>query len=360
MTRSMPAGSTYDAALDALAAACDEVFLLPSASRGVVLVGATLRDPSRFGAGPEPLHAGGRGRSPEDARRGCLEELAERLILRAAGPAAWAPAETRRTADDRISHSGADGQGTAATATAMPCPIAPGGLGRASACAADPDTALQRARLELAERRAVAAWWSGARCAPAPAGPAQAALAEVFPPGPFGRRRWLLDLSPGADGTVIAALSTTSGGRGLVGGFAAAHTPEAAARRASEELCQMEAAAAMAWQRRGPEGAGALAPADRLWLARLEAPCPDWLAPDDTGTALPAEPASSGVVTRHLGLPGWPFHVVALSGAGGPPGPGLDDTGAAIAARAPVTRAVHAPAGEAGAATPLGTSRGRR
>jgi ribosomal protein S12 methylthiotransferase accessory factor len=136
--------------------------------------------------------------------------------------------------------------------------------------------------LELVERDAAALWWiGGQRGKPVAAdGPAMAEAVRLLGrlrQGTEERATWLLDIATDLDIPAIAAVSVDADGRGLSCGLAARLAPEAAARAAILEMCQMELALPVVEAKRRQRGEGALNAADRRHLARarrIDADCP--------------------------------------------------------------------------------------
>jgi ribosomal protein S12 methylthiotransferase accessory factor len=144
-------------------------------------------------------------------------------------------------------------------------PLAIPGAALSTGCAAGAsfEAAAARALLEVVERDAVALWWIGGRRARPLAGES-AAMAEavrllgVLREGGPERASWLLDLTTDLDIPCIAALSVdATRGTGLACGFAARLTPEAAARSAILEMCQMELGLLVALAKREERGPAA-------------------------------------------------------------------------------------------------------
>jgi ribosomal protein S12 methylthiotransferase accessory factor len=88
-------------------------------------------------------------------------------------------------------------------------------------------------------------------------------LLAILREGGRGRASWLLDLTTDLAIPCVAALSLAAGGKGLACGFAARPTPEAAARAAILELCQMELGLLVALAKREERGEAALNAVDR-------------------------------------------------------------------------------------------------
>jgi ribosomal protein S12 methylthiotransferase accessory factor len=155
-------------------------------------------------------------------------------------------------------------------------PLAIPGATLSTGCAAGAtfEAAAARALLELVERDAVALWWIGGRRA-RPLAAEDPAMAEavrllgVLRQGGTGRASWLLDLTTDLAIPCIAALSVdAASGDGLACGFAARLAPEAAARAALLEMCQMELAVLVALAKREERGPAALNDVDRRHLDR--------------------------------------------------------------------------------------------
>jgi len=154
-------------------------------------------------------------------------------------------------------------------------PLAVPGAALSTGCAAGAtfEAAAARALLEVVERDAVALWWIGGQRARPLAGES-AAMAEAA--GLLGllrqdsrvRASWLLDLTTDLGVPCIAAISVDASGTGLACGFAARLTPEAAARAAILEMCQMELALLVAQAKREDRGEAALNAVDRRHLDR--------------------------------------------------------------------------------------------
>jgi ribosomal protein S12 methylthiotransferase accessory factor len=154
-------------------------------------------------------------------------------------------------------------------------PLTIPGSALSTGCAAGPTfaAAAARALLELVERDAAALWWiGGQRPKPVPAD--GAAMAEAVPllgvlrQGERRRTTWLLDITTDLEIPCIAAVSVDAAGRGLSCGLAARIAPEAAARAAILEMCQMELSLPIVEAKRRERGDGALNAADRKHLAR--------------------------------------------------------------------------------------------
>lgn len=268
----------------ALADECDHVFRLRHlGAEEVCLVGAIYRRKSAT-SGPVNVFSGGRGHKFSDAFWGCLGELAERLTV-----AEWVPqvhdpyvshvsqvhpAWWRSSASDddktasslvtgwRVSQDGAanfpfvSGRGVSASSTGI-------SFGRTF------EVAVEGAVFEAIERNAVTRWWDTGIAAPRPRSECHLELVRVFPPGKdITRHRWLLDLTGPNGVPVIAAISCASNGEGLVVGVSAAKFDVEAARAASLELCQMEAAALIALSKSATNRGYQLNDSEKLWLER--------------------------------------------------------------------------------------------
>jgi len=177
---------------------------------------------------------------------------------------------------------------------------AAGGSAQSAGTAAGPtlEAATTAALFELIERDALALWWHGGQ--PPLQTPPQldVALAAAFGPDQDqGRRRWLLDLTTEIGVPVIAALSATPSGEGVVLGAAAGGTAFRAASAAARELAQMELAAAISVKKHKHLGAAALSSDDRIWVSRLGAHRLDCGAP-----FLPAGPQRGSAIDPVLDL----------------------------------------------------------
>ena len=249
----------------------ENVFVMRGPSvGGVNLVGGVIRS-AEFGlsnAYDDVISAGGRGFSLGQALDGCIYEAAERLSLldpaqRDAGDEITGinlvTDELVTRSRDAVFRRKSDGEANAAAPSSAGC-----ASGRTF------QAALASALLELAERDAVALWWFGGRPA-APVPRQRDALAACFPLQPAdGRRRWLLDLTCETGVSVIAAVSSTNTGEGVVVGAAADWRSDRAAHRAALELAQMEVGASLALTKSRLLGEGDLTSGDRLWLERLK------------------------------------------------------------------------------------------
>jgi ribosomal protein S12 methylthiotransferase accessory factor len=150
-------------------------------------------------------------------------------------------------------------------------------------CAAGPtfEAAAARALLELVERDAAALWWLGGQ-RPKPVAVDETAmqdavaLCHALRRGERRRATWLLDITADLDIPCMAAVSVDADGRGLCCGLAARLTPEAAARAAILEMCQMELAVPIVEAKRRERGDAALNEGDRKHLTRatrIDATC---------------------------------------------------------------------------------------
>src|SRR5262249_45373915 len=140
-------------------------------------------------------------------------------------------------------------------------PLTIPGTALSTGCAAGPtfETAAARALLELVERDAASLWWIGGQ-PPKPIAADAAAMAEAvrllrtLRQGECERTTWLLDITSDLEIPCIAAVSVDADGRGLSCGLAARIAPEAAARAAILEMCQMELALPIVEAKRGERG----------------------------------------------------------------------------------------------------------
>lgn len=279
-----------------LAGRCQEIFKLRHFGRPEIFLFGVILGARVFGPNqPAPIFAGGRGTTPRDAFIGCIDELAERLASRVWCPSRapdnlksivdlfpdWSRSMNIDVRNENPGNvTGKDLQ--TGDLVSFPWHGRSGLFGSSAGCAVASDlpTANQRAAYELIERDAVARWWFGQKTVPPPPSECQNALDGVFVPG-TGRRRWLLDLSTENNVPVIAAISTSRAGRGMILGAAAGSNYLSVATRASLELCQMEAAAHLASEKRKTLGVGSLTDVDRLWIQRLETSLPFHVHPDD-------------------------------------------------------------------------------
>lgn len=130
--------------------------------------------------------------------------------------------------------------------------------------------ALRSGLMELVERDAAALWWYGGEEARAVdpgierAPPFRDFLAAVRKDSI--RRVWFLDITGDIGVPVIAALSCEPDGTAVVAGYAADLTFDAALRRATLEMCQMELAQALSLRKVEMSGQGDLTTQDRLWI----------------------------------------------------------------------------------------------
>lgn len=268
----------------ALADTCKHVFQLPHlGAKSIYLVGSIyVRDPQK--TAHSVVFSGGRGHSFADAFFGCMGELAERLAyLNWDGQNSDPSAEHVALAcsDWWQSVAGGSTDETSVLVTGrrlrentfvnFPFSRSDGIFASSTGCsfAADLDTAIEGAALEVVERVAVQRWWYEGVAASQPNPICSVELARVFPPGQdISRHRWLLDLTGPDRIPVVAALSCNAHGEGLVMGVSAAKTDVDAARSASLELCQMEAAALMALAKRDQLGVDKLNPSETVWIER--------------------------------------------------------------------------------------------
>jgi ribosomal protein S12 methylthiotransferase accessory factor len=93
-------------------------------------------------------------------------------------------------------------------------------------------------------------------------------LLGILRQGERQRTTWLLDITTDLDIPCIAAVSVDAAGRSPSCGLAARLAPEAAARAAILEMCQMELALPVVEAKRRERGDGALNAADWNHLAR--------------------------------------------------------------------------------------------
>ena len=274
-------------AIFAIADQCEQIFILRhQANENICLVGAIMLANAPDKEQPQTVFSGGRGLDFTSAFCGCMEEMAERQAITnwkpdmADGklpaianlePKWWQDQIANKLAKQEFAIAGNRYEDQAPVA--FPWSRKDSLFNGSNGCAVGDSIpiAIERAALELAERHAVANWWVGGVAARNPAHEHYVQLFRVFSPGrQTTRHRWLLDLTCDNNIPVVAALSCASTGHGLIGGFAADKTMANAALRASMELCQMEAAADLAVDKRQQLGEDKLNDIDRLWLARLE------------------------------------------------------------------------------------------
>ncbi len=215
-----------------LAARCSRLIVLDRAAR---LFGAVYPPSGPQASSMHSIHAGGRGLSSRQAFESCMGELVERIAV---GTTPSFPHLNRQETT------------------------------RGSAAAISLEKGSEGALLEAVERASIRAWW-GSQTRHA-AVQDQRSLDRVFAGRPSARRRWLLDISlPGLPPT-IAALSSTADGGGIVVAASCSLDPATAAASASMELHQMEYGAAISLRRARISPPDELAPADQLWVDRLE------------------------------------------------------------------------------------------
>jgi ribosomal protein S12 methylthiotransferase accessory factor len=149
------------------------------------------------------------------------------------------------------------------------------GAALSTGCAAGPtfEAAAARALLELVERDAASLWWIGGQrprlvAADSLAMAEAVRLLRALRQGERGRTTWLLDITTDLEIPSVAAVSVDAAGRGFSCGLAARLAPEAAARAAILEMCQMELALPIVEAKRRQRGDEALNAADRRHLAR--------------------------------------------------------------------------------------------
>lgn len=226
---------------------------------------------SAFGltnAAAPQVNAGGRGYSARQAFESCIAEAIERLCVQAA---ASLPAPTIA-----LDHHHVQAFNEAPSIWPSPVENAKGSIvddvvsDGSGACGGGKDykDAILSAVFEAFERDAVAHWWFAGQ--PAVEIPGQGtALALAFGQAAQNlRKRWLLDITLKDAGVpVVAALSASRSGTGIVVGCSAAPTLKAAGENASLELFQMEYAASLSVHK---EQAGLpLGQKDKDWLDRL-------------------------------------------------------------------------------------------
>lgn len=153
--------------------------------------------------------------------------------------------------------------------------VPPFPLSIGSAAGTSWDAAALHGLLELIERDAASLWWRGGSrgraVSPEVEAGAQVLLDELRAGAKAARRSWLLDITTDIGVPVVAALSCQPDGFGLAFGLAARLTPQAAARSAALELCQIELAQAVVDAKRRERGDAALNARDRIHLQRASA-----------------------------------------------------------------------------------------
>ncbi|MGF1445611.1 MAG: YcaO-like family protein [Pikeienuella sp.] len=251
-------------ALLRLGARMGDVFRLPSElAPGLVAMGA--RSPEAGGPG-----FAGRGLTLAEAFESCMGEAAEYLsFLRQPGDPRVSPADD--TVGAWLMTDGAACRLPAADLFRDPN-TGKGARSGGTGAGPDRDSAARAAVLEAIERDAVARWWRDdqpAREIPEAEAVALGATARLATlRAGVARRSWLIELTPDHGLPVVAALSSSADGTGVVAGFAARPRLAQAALAALLELCQMEVAQHLAVRRCTTAGEAALSPGEQIWLAR--------------------------------------------------------------------------------------------
>ncbi len=335
-----------DAAVVASLGALDWAAALPNAAApGFVYLAGAVGGTAVGGGGRDLAEAAGRlaGEACEvAAQRGPLPAPCD-LALDPALRALWGDGPALAARD--LGRGGVIGAPMAAIFPAVPAAPAapPRSLGLAAG--RDREAALLSALLELIERDAAAAWWSG-EVRPrgvdlADAGRAAADLAALRAGAAAPRRATALMTLPSPTGLpVVCALSRDGTGAGLAFGLKAALDPARAVAGAVIELLQMEIALEIARLR---AAGGRATPADAvpLGLAALDPDAFDAFAPLPPAAAAAPAPEGAAALAAHLAALGLGVAVVDLDG---PPG-GLAVAKAFVAG----LRALPAPAARPGA-----------
>jgi ribosomal protein S12 methylthiotransferase accessory factor len=325
------AGAVRAAAYFEAAARMSRIFELGSPDApGFACIGGTA-DPAAYGLANQPVsNVSGRGLELHAAFKSCVGESVEYLSQLEWGDEALRrgdavdPAERRKRLgqfSDRLAGGYGDDWIPARSLTTgqgamLPADLCirrvergetPRGFGSGCAAGESLEHAISSALLELIERDAVALWWIGGRRGAAIAQETLEACGviaflEALRQGAApGRATWLLDITTDLAIPCVAAMSADETGSGLVCGFSARLTLEAAAKAAILELCQMEMARRLVLVKLEHGGEAALAETDRRHLRRMTAidvaQCallfPDQPAPDRE-TVIPSD------LVRHL------------------------------------------------------------
>jgi ribosomal protein S12 methylthiotransferase accessory factor len=290
------AGAVRAAVYFEAAARMSRIFELGSPDApGFACIGGTA-DPAAYGLASHPVsNVSGRGVALRGAFTSCVGESVEYLSQLEWGDEALrgdiAPAEKdkrlgqfsdRLAADARCEWMPARSL-TTGQAAMLPADLCirragketPRGFGSGCAAGETLEHATSSALLELVERDAVALWWIGGRRGAAIAQETLEAcgviaLLEGLRTGAApGRATWLLDITTDLAIPCVAAMSADETGGGLVCGFSARLTLEAAAKSAILELCQMEMARRLVLVKLEHGGEAALAETDRRHLQRM-------------------------------------------------------------------------------------------
>ncbi|MCR9255329.1 MAG: YcaO-like family protein [Alphaproteobacteria bacterium] len=285
-----------------------------------------IADPAKVGLAEEPgnrISAGGRGLSRQQAFRGCVGELAEKVAARETPndprvvkggfrlDEANFEAKNRRWLLNGLGLSPEarkglvlDGIEGRCFVTGRPvmlpaeavlwrrsearaCPRRPHSTG----LAAGPDiaSAERSALLEIIERDAYALWWYGGGSAirfhlDRHRWPEATRIVRSTRSSKASRDVFFLLLASDFPVPVVACCSAFQDGGTAIIGLAAALSPEDAVIRSYLELCQMEFAYHLAVEKMTHLGEGRLQPTDRLWIARGKAitvsALPNIVAPD--------------------------------------------------------------------------------
>ena len=230
------------------------------------------------------LFGGGRGRTWRDAFEGCVAEAVERLCLEGSSSSSengliavndMVTGEACNPVyESLVRRVGSVGD---STPNSNGC-----GVGRTR------DDAIVSGLFEAIERDAISIWWHGGRPA-IEVSREEDLLGRVFGrPNNSVRQRWLLDLSTSdLRVPVVAAVSASPNGKGVVVGASASLSITEAAERAALELFQMEHAAGISIHRK--KCGEPLSEADRLWIDRLDthdADCPAYIAAKEESPAV--------------------------------------------------------------------------
>jgi ribosomal protein S12 methylthiotransferase accessory factor len=288
-------GAVRAAAYFAAAARMSRIFELGSPDApGFACIGGTA-DPTAYGLANHPVSdVSGRGLALHAAFKSCVGESVEYLSQLEWGDEVFRtvePAERDKRLgqlSDRLAAARTNDWMPARSLTTGQAAMVPADLcirrageetprGFGSGCAAGEtlEHATSSALLELIERDAVALWWIGGRRGAAIAQEAleacgAIALLEQLRKGAApGRATWLLDITTDLAVPCVAAMSADETGGGLVCGFSARLTLEAAAKSAILELCQMEMARHLVLVKLEHGGEAALAETDRRHLRRM-------------------------------------------------------------------------------------------
>jgi ribosomal protein S12 methylthiotransferase accessory factor len=288
-------GTVRAAAYFEAAARMSRIFELGSPDApGFACIGGTA-DPAAYGLANHPVsNVSGRGLVLHAAFKSCVGESVEYLSQLEWGDEVFCMVEPAER-DKRIGQFSdrlAGGRGddwmparslTTGQAAALPADLCirrvgketPRGFGSGCAAGETFRHATSSALLELIERDAVALWWVGGRRGAAIAQEALEAcgvialLEELRKGAAPGRATWLLDITTDLGIPCVAAMSADETGGGLVCGFSARLTLEAAAKSAILELCQMEMARRLVLVKLEHGGEASLADTDRRHLRRM-------------------------------------------------------------------------------------------